>query len=302
MGYAGAMSRIWTLLTLAALAAPAPNPLAPIGKFAFDEVSGLAASRRHPGLYWALRDSGGPSRAVLYAVRVANGRVASIRAVPVAGATNVDWEELAVDERGDLWIGEFGNNAEGRKDLRLLRVPEPDPEGRGPARVAGTYPFAYPDHPAWGTSFDAEALFFVDGAAYLVTKTAEHGVYRFPALTPGLPVALKKIARLAQPPRGLDGLVTGAAIARDGRRLAVVCGRRRVWVYAASAAGLRGDDLVKDLVARPPRWSAAFDAEEAAWQVEAVTFGASGHDLVMAAEEGPIWLFPRKFYETYPPP
>ena len=304
------MRRILAPALLAALAAPAVAPAAqaarnaqePVGTFAFDEVSGLAASRRHPGLYWAIRDSGGPSRAVLYAVRLAGDKVAAIRAFPVAGATNVDWEEIAVDARGDLWIGEFGNNSEGRTDLRLLRVPEPDPAGAGPARVAGTYPFRDPDKPAWGKSFDAEALFFVDDAAYLITKTAEHGVYRFPALTPGLPVTLKKLARVTQPPRGLDGLVAGAAIARDGRRLALVTGKRRVWIYAAAAPGLTGDALVKDLVARPPRWSAAFDTEEAAWQVEAVAFGPTGHDLLLAAEEGPIWRFPRAFYEAYPPP
>lgn len=308
------MRRIIASLLLAFVAMPAPadagrhareprrNDQEPIGKFAFDEVSGLAASRRHPGLYWAIRDSGGPSRAVLYAVRVAGDKVASIRAIPVAGATNVDWEELAVDARGDLWIGEFGNNAEGRQDLKLLRVPEPDPAGPGPARVAAVHPFAYPDKPAWGRSFDAEAFFFVDDAAYLITKTAAHGVYRFPALTPGLPVTLRGLGRLAQPPRGLDGLVCGAAIARDGRRLAIVTGKRRVWVYEAKGAGLTGDALVKDLVARAPRWSAAFDTEEAAWQVEAVAFGPSGHDLLLAAEEGPIWRFGRAFYEAYPPP
>ncbi len=301
------MFRICTLVVLAALAAPAiaapaRDPHAPIGKFAFDEVSGLAASRRHPGLFWAIRDSGPGDRTSLLAVRVAGDRVASIRPIPLAGVRNVDWEEIAIDERGDLWIADIGNNAEGRRDLKLLRVPEPDPAGAGPARVAGTYPFSYPDNPPWGTSFDAEALFFVDGAAYLITKTAEHGVYRFPALTPGLPVTLRKVTRLAQPARGLDGLVCGAAIARDGRRLAVVTGRRRVWVYEAGAASLRGDALVKDLAARPPRWSAAFDAEEAAWQVEAVAFGPAGHDLLLAAEEGLIWRFPRRFYETYPPP
>lgn len=301
------MRLICLLALLALLASPLPagaarNAQEPVGKFEVDEVSGLAASRRHPGLYWAIRDSGPGERAVLLAVQVADAKVTSIRQIPVAGARNQDWEEIAIDARGDLWIADSGNNAEGRRDLKLLRVPEPDPRGPGPARVAAVHPFSYPDKPAWGASFDAEALFFVDGAAYLITKTAGHGVYRFPALTPGLPVTLRKLARLAQPPRGLDGLVSGAAIARDGRRLAIVTGRRRVWVYAAAAPGLTGDALVKDLVRRPPRWSAAFDTEEAAWQVEAVSFGPTGHDLLLAAEEGPIWLFPRRFYETYPAP
>jgi hypothetical protein len=308
--YAGGVIRIaFAILAAAALAAPAaPRPQTPIGKFAVDEVSGLVASRRHPGVYWAIRDSGPGARAALLAIRVAGDRLvpwpggAPVKTLPVAGARNVDWEEVTIDDAGSLWIADTGNNAEGRTDLKLYRVPEPDPAHDGAARVAAVHPFRYPDKPAWGASFDAEALFFLDGRAYLVTKTAAHGVYAFPKLQAGVPVTLERLGSLAQPPRGLDGLVSGASIARDGRRLAIVTGRRRVWIYAAAAPGLTGDALVKDLVARPPRWSAAFDAEEAAWQVEAVAFGATGHDLLLAAEEGFIWRFPRAFYEAYPPP
>lgn len=289
------MWRSFWVLAAATAALATPHPWQPIGTFAVDEISGLAKSRRDPHRFWALRDSGPGKREVLYYFAPGG----PIRSIPVAGARNVDWEELAADGAGNLWIADTGNNAESRKDLALLRVPEPDPAVDGAARVAARHPIRYPDHPPWGTSFDCEAVFFLDGAAYLITKTAEHGVYRLPAFTPGVPQTLVKVARLAGPRRGFDGLVSGAALSRDGRRLAVVCGKRRVWVYDATAPGLTGDALVRDLVARAPRWSAPFDAEEASWQVEGVAFGTAGYDLVMAAEEGPIWRFPRAFYESY---
>ena len=290
---------LWVLAATIAAAA-APQPWQPIGSFAVDEISGLVRSRRTPGLVWALRDSGRGQREALYHFQLEGGQLrGGIRHLPVAGARNVDWEELAADGQGNLWIADTGNNAESRQDLALLRVPEPDLTRDSAARVAARHPIRYPDHPPWGTSFDSESLFFLDGAAYLITKTAGHGVYRLPAFTPNQPQTLVKVAALRGPARGFDGLVSGASLSLDGRRLAVVCGKRRVWVYEAQAPGLTGDALVRDLVARPPRWSAPFDAEEAAWQVEAVAFGTAGYDLLLAAEEGPIWRFPRAFYETF---
>lgn len=283
------------LIPLLALSA-GYTPNVPLARLPFPEVSGLAASKRHPGVYWAIQDSGNPAQ--LIAVWVVAGKPVRSRAIAVTGAPNIDWEEVAVAPDGHLWIADSGNNDEDRTNLRLLRVPEPDPNTARSVAVSGSVPFYYPDAPPWGKSFDAESLFFVDGAAYLVTKTAEHGVYRFPRLTPGRAVTLKRIGRVTPPPRGLGGLVTAVAVSADNRRLALVTAHRRVWVYEARQLGLTGDARVMDLLHRVPRWSTPFTRDEAAWQVEAVSFAPSGHDLVLAAEEGPLWVFPSHFYET----
>ena len=58
---------------------------------ALDEISGIAASRNMPGYFWAQVDSGGPAE--LYLLD-ASGKL--VQSYPVAGATNVDWEDIAV--------------------------------------------------------------------------------------------------------------------------------------------------------------------------------------------------------------
>ncbi|MFO0950915.1 MAG: hypothetical protein U0835_07120 [Isosphaeraceae bacterium] len=62
------------------------------------------ASRRHPGVFWVHNDSGNPPR--LFAVRV-DGSLIREYAVQ---APNVDWEDIAVDDEGHLYLGDIGNN------------------------------------------------------------------------------------------------------------------------------------------------------------------------------------------------
>jgi len=290
---------------VAPIASALRDPHVPIGRVAVPEISGLAASDRYPDVYWALQDSGPEPREALYAIRVSEGRMLPwpdgqlVRRVAVLGAPNLDWEELAADGRGNLWIADSGNNKEQRTDLALLRVPEPDPWRDTMARVAERVPFEYPDGPPWGRSFDAEALFFFAERAYLVTKTAEHGVYRFPAaLAAGPGITLEKLGILTPPRRGFEGLVTGASIAFDGRRLAVAAGRRRAYVYEAPA-GLEPLQQVQALVSRPPRWAPPYAANAKAYQVEATAFKPRSYDLLFAAEEGHVWSFEASLYERF---
>jgi hypothetical protein len=85
------MSRLLLLLALFAGDATTLRWAAPeyAGVFSdpdLDEVSGLAASRAHPGLYWAQNDSGNGAK--LVAMKVDGSRVATLTG---AGAENVYW-------------------------------------------------------------------------------------------------------------------------------------------------------------------------------------------------------------------
>jgi hypothetical protein len=72
--------------------------------------------------FWAHNDSGNP--AALYAI-TREGEL--IREYAVDGAPNVDWEDLATDDAGHLYVADVGNNGGQRKEVHVYRIDEPDP-------------------------------------------------------------------------------------------------------------------------------------------------------------------------------
>jgi len=116
-----------------------------------DELSGLAASRLHPGVLFAINDSGGGP--VVYAVGPAGDTVA---ALTLAGLQARDWEALApgVDPDGTpvLWIGDIGDNRADQPSVRLVKIDEPASLVDQDVSYE-VYPVRYPDG-----SHDAEAL------------------------------------------------------------------------------------------------------------------------------------------------
>jgi len=187
------------------------------------ESSGVTVSRKYPGVLWTLNDSGNP--AWLFATDTL-GRDRGI--FGVTNATNFDWEAISIGPCGSsdcLYLGDTGDNREGRSSIRLYRVVEPAPdsaggEGRSTA-PAQRLEVRYPDG-----AHDVEAM-YVDqaGNCYLITKGTSGGVrlYRVPAS------AWKLGRALAQPLGSLPietawmggKLVTDAALAPDGKRVAV---------------------------------------------------------------------------------
>src|SRR6516162_3823458 len=118
-------------------------PLEPLGRFdvqAIPEASGIVKSRRFPGIFWVHNDSGNPP--LLFAVR-RDGRI--VRRFRVA-VPNVDWEDIAMDDRGHLYLGDIGNNG-GLLPLRVIyRIDEPDPSSPGdrPLPAAASTFYALP--------------------------------------------------------------------------------------------------------------------------------------------------------------
>lgn len=158
------------------------------------EASGLAASRRSPGVWWLHDDSGGPS--VLYAVDARGGKIGALR---LTDTRNDDWEDLAAFTReGKHWllVADTGDNGGDRKTIQLHIVEEPAraqlaPERETKLAPAWTIRARYEDG-----AHDCEAV-AVDpgeGAVYLLTKRdAVPRLYRVPLARAAAPV----IARLA---------------------------------------------------------------------------------------------------------
>ena len=173
------------------------------------EASGIAVSRRTPGLLWTHNDSGQP---VLHAVD-ASGTVKGH--VQVTGARVVDWEDLAAGpcpEGSCLYIADIGDNNRSRRSITIYRIPEPRPD-QSASDLADVWNATYPDG-----AHDAEALFAAGNALFVVTKdeSSATALYRLPLLPKGGREArLELVSRLA-----LDR-ITGASVSPDGTWVAL---------------------------------------------------------------------------------
>ncbi|MEW5854192.1 MAG: hypothetical protein AB2A00_35790 [Myxococcota bacterium] len=180
-----------------------------------DEVSGLVASRRNPGVLWAVEDSGGAP--VVFGLDH-GGRV--VARLTLRDVVNVDWEALALGPCGAeqcLFIGDVGDNLAQRDDVAVLRVVEPVLAGTREREVtAERFPLRYPDG-----AQDAEALVVDEGGLPVVFTKRTDGttrVFRFDALTGETLRALRNVDTSANV-EGLPSAVTDASLWSDGKHL-----------------------------------------------------------------------------------
>src|SRR5262245_47636756 len=123
-----------------------PRTLAQVTIDGLDESSGIAASRKHIGVFWSHNDGESPYLFAFDAHGKSRGRVR------VAGAQMYDWEDMAIGPGNEIYIGDIGDNDRKRKQIVVYRLPEPDPSASA-AKPVRAIQMRYPDGP-----HDAEAL------------------------------------------------------------------------------------------------------------------------------------------------
>jgi hypothetical protein len=143
--------------------APGVRLLAYMSDMRIKESSGVIASRRYANVFWTHNDGGGPKKQVLYAIdREGNTRAA----FPVTGATFHDWEDIAIDDAGHLFLGDIGNNDAKRDMLAVYEIDEPDPTANiGPVSPKRGWTLKFPNAP-----FDCESLFIWKDYGYVISK------------------------------------------------------------------------------------------------------------------------------------
>lgn len=185
------------------------------------------------GCFWTHNDSGNPS--TLYCVDT-TGTI--VRTVDVVGDANTDWEELAKDDDGNIYIGNFGNNSLSRTNLRIVKIPSID-TCTTTAYVTDTILFSYPDqqnYPPVGNygNFDMEAMFWHQDSLHLFSKdrsnpsTGYTKYYRLPAVGGNYTALL--VDSFYAGHTSFVFAVTAADIYENGDQ-AVLLSADRVWLF-----------------------------------------------------------------------
>ena len=247
------------------------------------ECSGLVQSLRYPGIFWALGDSG--SGAAVVPV-TASGALAPGWSGPVRveGCKNYDWEDLALDGRGNLIIADVGNNTGRRKQLMLHFVPEPKP-GTSVVRPARTVRVHYEDQAEASPDFDCEAVFCADDRVFFLTKRHSDGKTVLYRLAGDSPLRSNPLRRISSFP--IDGMVTAADVSPDGKQVAVLT-YTSVWVFDFDR---RKGDIFEGRVRRKPFF---------ALQSEAIAFDGNS-SLMVANEQGQLFRLALDDFETVRP-
>jgi hypothetical protein len=256
------------LLTVAATVIPGtaradddePKKLCTIKDPRIDESSGLAASRRHPGIVYTFNDSDGPTQ--IYAL----GPDCRTRAtLTVAGARNRDWEAIALGPNG-IYIGDIGDNMDGAWPyVTVYRIPEPSVL-RSQTLRATAYRIKYADGPR-----NAETMMINPrtGRLYIASKAFSDSLYEGPKRlsTSGYNI-MHKVG-------DAPFYATDGSFAPDGRTF-VIRGYWGAEIYRAPGKKITDVSIPNQK------------------QGEGITFTADGRSLLLSSEgkDQPLWQVP----------
>ncbi|WP_420320531.1 hypothetical protein [Flagellimonas sp.] len=241
------MNRLAPILLLLFVQACAQKPWYGDLKFegkipsSLSEVSGMVSTS--PSTVWIIEDNGNKDH--IYSLNL-KGQL--IKEFKVKNAKNNDWEDLAKDDQGNIYIGNFGNNHNDRKNLSIYKIPNPDLEP-GNKIEAEKIAFYYPEQKKFPPKksellFDCEAFFYNNGFLYLITKnrtrpyTGKALIYKIPAVEGSYEAEL--VGGFLSCTNQKFCSVTAADISPDGKRVALL-GSGYIWLFS----NFSGEDFTK---------------------------------------------------------
>lgn len=206
------------------------------------EISGMVFLPQNK-MIWVILDSGNDN--VIYGFDKNSGQIQ--KESTVTNATNIDWEELTKDTKGNLYIGDFGNNDNSRRDLCIYKIASSQlqsPSAKADYKISFSFP-EQKEFPPKKTAmlFDTEAFIEFEGYFYLFTKNRSKNfdgtslVYKIPN------VAGKQKAQFVGNLNTCDNYnscqITGATVSPDKSKVVLLC-HDKVFVMS----GFKGDDFV----------------------------------------------------------
>lgn len=193
-------------------------------------------------LIWTLEDSGNEPQ--LFAL---NKKGKIINTLHITNIQNTDWEDLTSDKQGNLYIGDFGNNDNSRKDLSIYKITASDLTKKE-TTVAETVSFFYPEQTLFPPKkserfYDVEAFFISGDYFYLFTKNRSSKfdgttlLYQVPNKAGNHP------AKLLSSFKTCDNFnhcaITSADISPDGGKVALLSADK-VWIFS----GFKDNDFL----------------------------------------------------------
>ena len=183
-------------------------------------------------LVWMLNDGG--NKPALYGLNL-NGDI--IKTLKIK-AKNNDWEELTTDSKGNIYIGDFGNNANKRKNLAILKVSKDSLNNTGKIEIE-RISFYYQNQKKFPPKrkqmhFDCEAFFHFNDSLYLFTKSRERNnfghtnMYKIPAKRGNHKAQFMASFKTCE---NIQCWVTSADISADKKQIAILS-PKAVWVFS----------------------------------------------------------------------
>lgn len=193
-------------------------------------------------LIWVINDSGNSPK--LYGI---NEKGLIIKELKIK-AKNNDWEDITSDKEGNIYIGDFGNNDNKRKNLAVLKVMKNSINNSGDIEVE-RISFKYPNQQKFPPKkeamyFDCEAFFHYRDSLFLFTKSrvkndfGKTNLYKIPAKQ-GNHVA--EFVSSFNTCHEIDCWITAADISNDGKIMALLT-PKSVWVFT----NFKGIDFFND--------------------------------------------------------
>jgi len=177
------------------------------------EVSGM--TRMPNGDLWLLNDSRNPAH--LFRFEPISKQLLEVRQLPLK---NMDWEDLTHDPVGNLYIGDFGNNGNRRRDLRIYRY---NPATQELDSILFRYPdqTTFPPERVEDWNFNCEAMVYFQDSLHLFSKNSFKGnFYTKHYVLPAIPGG-EYVAELRDSVQLKNRVVTGAALSQDGKVFAL---------------------------------------------------------------------------------